>query len=97
VRCPACSRAPTPRGCRSTRSWWRPGSAYWAGGNVVIGALGSYGDGSRGVLPEWWDILVVIAFSLIIFRWAVSLGLTRTQVGQEVAKDAHQLAGIAEA
>ena len=80
---------------RSVRNFvWVP---VWLGGNVVIGALGSYGDGSRGVLPEWWDILVVIVFSLGIFYWAISLGLTRNRVVEEIAKDAHQLAGLAEA
>ena len=50
-------------------------SAAWIGpwiiGSVIIGALGRYGDGSHSVLPEWWDLVVVIVFSLVIFYWAV--------------------------
>jgi amino acid transporter len=66
----------------------------WIGGNVLIGALGQYGDGAARVIPEWWDILLVTAFSLAIFRWAVSLGLPPEKVAEEVDKDAHQLAGL---
>ena len=64
--------------------------APWLGGQVVIGALGRYGGGSN-ILPDWIDVLVVIAFSLAIFYWAISLSLTPKQAAAEVAKDAHQL------
>ena len=40
-----------------TALWIGPGSL----GSVVIGALGRYGDGSRSWLPDWIDLLVVIA------------------------------------
>jgi amino acid transporter len=63
----------------------------WLGGHVILGALGRYGGG-RNILPDWIDVAVVIAFSLVIFYWAVSLSLSRTDSAAEVAKDAHQLA-----
>jgi amino acid transporter len=63
----------------------------WLGGQVVIGAIGRYGGG-RNLLPNWVDIAVVLAFSLMIFYWAVSLSLSATDSATEVAKDAHQLA-----
>jgi amino acid transporter len=63
----------------------------WLGGQVVIGAIGRYGGG-RNLLPNWVDIAVVLAFSLVIFYWAVSLSLSATDSATEVAKDAHQLA-----
>jgi amino acid transporter len=66
--------------------------APWLGGMVVIGWLGRYGGGSRNILPGWIDIGVVIAFSLIIYYWAVSMALNEQQTAAAVGKDAHQLA-----
>ena len=39
-------------------------------GMVVISYLGQYGGGI-GFFPLWIDIVIVIAFSLVIFYWAV--------------------------
>lgn len=64
----------------------------WLGGQVVIGALGRYGDGASNILPNWIDIGVVIIFSLVIFYWAVSLTLTKEGAAGLIAKDAQQLA-----
>ena len=70
-------------------------SAMWIGpwilGSVVIGALGRYGEGSRSVLPEWIDLIVVIAFSLTIFHWAVSLTMSHEKVQEAIAKDSAQI------
>jgi amino acid transporter len=74
-------------------------SAFWIGpwilGSVVIGALGRYGEGSHSVLPEWIDLLVVIAFSLVIFYWAVSSAMSRERVAEEIAKDSAQIDFVA--
>ena len=64
--------------------------APWLGGHVVIGWLGRY-KGGRGDLPSGIDLLVVTAFSLAIFYWAVSLSLRPAEAAEEVAKDAQQL------
>ncbi len=64
--------------------------APWFGGHVILGWIGRYGGG-HNLLPNWIDLAVVIAFSLAIFYWAVSLSLTPEMSAQEVAKDAHQL------
>ena len=66
--------------------------APWLGGMVVIGWLGRYGGGSRNILPGWIDIGIVIAFSLVIYYWAVGMALNEQQAAAAVAKDAHQLA-----
>jgi len=70
-------------------------SAMWIGpwilGSVIIGALGRYGEGSRSVLPEWIDLVVVIAFSLAIFHWAVSLTMSHEKVQAAIAKDSAQI------
>jgi amino acid transporter len=70
-------------------------SAVWIGpwliGSVIIGALGRYGTGSHNVLPEWWDLVVVIVFSLAIFYWAVALTMSSEKVQEAIAKDSQQI------
>jgi hypothetical protein len=65
--------------------------APWFAGQVLIGWLGRYGNGSRNLLPNWVDIVVVILFSLAIFYWAVSLTLPKEENAAAVAKDAQQI------
>ena len=62
----------------------------WLGGQVVITALGRYGGGLY-ILPNWIDIAVVVAFSLVIFYWAVSLALSTEATAAAIAKDAQQI------
>ena len=59
----------------------------WLGGHVLIGLLGRYGSGAKGVLPDWIDIVVVIIFSLAIFYWAVSLAFNAAQSAAAIMKD----------
>ena len=59
--------------------------APWLGGHVLIGMLGRYGNGSKGVLPDWVDIAVVIIFALAIYYWAVSLALTKEESAAAVS------------
>jgi amino acid transporter len=83
-------------------AWWRGTGAQhtirnalwigpWLGGQVLIGWLGRYGNGARNMLPNWVDIVVVIAFALMIFYWAVSLTLPIEKTAAAIAKDAQQL------
>ncbi len=74
-------------------AWW---IGPWIGGTVVIGALGRYGDGSHSFLPEWIDLLVVIAFSLAIFFLAARLAITPEETQEAIEKDAHQLKALQE-
>jgi amino acid transporter len=62
----------------------------WLGGHVLIGAFGSYGGGA-GILPDWVDIGVVIAFALSIFYFALSVAMSKEDCAAAIAKDAHQL------
>ncbi|MFC9231509.1 APC family permease [Streptomyces decoyicus] len=59
------------------RSGLRAKSALWVwpwlGGMVLIGRLGRYGG--TGVLPEWWDLVLVIVFSLAVHYTAVRLAM----------------------
>ncbi len=63
----------------------------WLGGQVVVGWLGRYGEGSRNILPNWIDVAVVVGFSLAIYYYAVALALTERDAAAAVARDAHQL------
>jgi amino acid transporter len=65
--------------------------APWLGGQVLIGWLGRYGNGARDVLPDWVDIAIMVAFSLTIFYWAVSLATASEQTAAAVRKDALQI------
>ena len=67
---------------------WIPG---WLGGMIVIGLLGRYGDSQLNLLPEWIDLLVVIAFNLVIFGWAVRSALPREAVAEQLSHDEHEL------
>ncbi|WP_235022412.1 APC family permease [Amycolatopsis alkalitolerans] len=64
----------------------------WLGGMVLISWLGRYGDGGNiNALPEWIDLLVVIAFSLVIFYWAVSLAVSSEKVQEAIDRETEEL------
>jgi bacteriorhodopsin len=69
-------------------AWW---IAVWIIGSVIIGWIGRYGDGSKSWLPSWIDLLVVIVFSLLIYRLAVSETMSRQKVQEAIAKDSDQI------
>ena len=81
---------------------WRAGTARartfrtslwivpWLAGHVLIGYRGRY-DGGHEILPAWIDILVVIAFSLVIFYYALATTSSPSEAADAIAKDAHQL------
>ena len=68
--------------------------APWLGGHILIGLLGRYGNGAKGVLPNWIDIAVVIIFALAIFYWAISLALSEEDSAAAVMKDTPQLRSL---
>lgn len=57
----------------------------WLGGMVLIGRLGRYG-GIR-VLPDWWDLVIVIVFSLVIHYTAVRLAMPPEAVNAAVTRE----------
>ena len=65
--------------------------APWLGGQVLIGWLGRYGNGAKDLLPNWGDIVIMIAFALAIFYWAVSLATASERTAAAVAKDESQI------
>jgi len=81
-------------------SLWVPA---WLAGMLVIGVLGRYGSQDKDtgayllakqILPGWIDLIVVVAFSLAIFHWAISLRLPPAETTEEIGKDAFQLAQV---
>lgn len=73
----------------------------WLIGTVVIGWLGRYdsndsgsrakGAGELFLLPAWIDLVVVIAFSLVIFYFAVSRAQSPAKVAAAVSHDEEDL------
>jgi amino acid transporter len=72
---------------------WRPAAwvAPWLVGLTLIGWLGRYGNGALKWLPNWWDLVVVIAFSLVIFYWAVHDALDSDRVHAAIEAERHEL------
>jgi amino acid transporter len=58
----------------------------WLGGLALVTWLGQF-DG-RKVIPLWWDMALVAAFSLAIFYWAVRMALPPAKVAEYI--DAHK-------
>ncbi|MFI1157429.1 APC family permease [Streptomyces sioyaensis] len=54
----------------------------WLGGMVLIGRFGRYGGTST--LPAWWDLVIVIVFSLVIHYTAVHLAMPPEAVDEAV-------------
>ncbi len=70
---------------------WRAASWIWPWliGSTIIGLIGRYGG--HDALPDWWDLVVVIAFSLVIFYYAVSLAMEPDQIKAAVKSEERQL------
>jgi amino acid transporter len=69
----------------------------WLIGATGIGYLGNYGGPhpifDRFIFGEWTDLVVVAAFSLIIFYWALAVAAPTDKVGAAVEGDAKQVLG----
>jgi amino acid transporter len=71
-------------------SWDLPSSAWvwpWLVGMVIIGYFGRYGNGASNDIPNWWDLVIVAAFALVIYFFAVNLALSSEQVNALVAAE----------
>jgi amino acid transporter len=71
------------------RRWdvdWRAAAWIWPwlGGMTVIGALGRYGHGANEILPNWVDLVVVAAFALAVFYYAVRVAMPPEKVKRAV-------------
>jgi amino acid transporter len=79
---------------------WRGGSWVWPYfiGLAAISYLGESDFGGIGIIPYPWDILVIAAFSIGIYYYAMSVRLTTEEVRGHVAdarEEAEEEEGIA--
>ncbi|MFF9786257.1 APC family permease [Streptomyces nigrescens] len=79
----ALTRRGIPSGERSglrgkSAAWVWP----WLGGMILIAYFGRYGG--TGALPEWWDLVIVIVFSLAVHYTAVRLAVPAESVDAAV-------------
>ncbi|GGF16253.1 amino acid permease [Subtercola lobariae] len=59
----------------------------WLLGMCIIGYLGDFGTTELNLLPADWDTLIVAAFSLVIFYFAVSRRMSSADVEAQVEED----------
>jgi amino acid transporter len=55
-------------------------------GMSLISWVGQFGPENTGRLPFWWDMLVLAAFSLVIYYWAMNSALTRSEMEEAIAE-----------
>jgi amino acid transporter len=67
--------------------------APWFAGTALISYLGQY-DGQK-IIPEWIDLLVIAAFSLVIFYVALQTALAGDRVAREVEAELTEAEAIA--
>ncbi|GAA2783720.1 APC family permease [Kitasatospora sp. CM 4170] len=53
-------------------------------GMGLISWQGTFGEGSQGNLPLWWDILVVVVFSLGVYYWALAVALPVEEIERNI-------------
>ena len=74
-------RARLPEPLRETLQWkavaWVP---VWVGGQVLLTHLGGSYVGGNSTIGFYWDMVVVAAFSVAIFYWAVASCLPSNEV-----------------
>ena len=74
-------------------SIWQP---VWLIGMGIISWLGQYSGGAvaapvnTNTIPFWWDMIVVAAFSLVIFYWAMATKLPREEMMNLVNRQASE-------
>jgi amino acid transporter len=56
---------------------WLP---VWLIGLGIVTWQGQYGPGNTGRIPFWWDMLIVAAFSVVIYYWAMRTKLSRDEM-----------------
>lgn len=75
----AATRASTPAAERRELHWKSSVWVWpWLGGLLIIGKFGQYGG--TNAIPNWWDMAVVIVFSIAVYFWAVQLAMTAEDV-----------------
>jgi amino acid transporter len=71
---------------------WLP--VYLVGMGLIV-FVSDFGALDNPWLPLWWDMVVVAAFSLLIYYWALSVSLTTRQIEQLIGEVVIPEEGIA--
>jgi amino acid transporter len=66
---------------------WLP---FFLLGNGIISWMGQYGPDNTGRIPSGYDLLILAAFNLVIFYWAVAVRLPRDEMLKIVALEAQR-------
>ena len=85
------TRARIPAAERRPLSW--RGSSWiwpWLGGLLIIDKLGQYGG--TDLIPFWWDIVVVILFSIVVYIIAIHVALPSEKVASLIQEDEDEMA-----
>ena len=61
---------------------WLP--VYLVGIGVIV-YLSTYGGGT-GLIPEWWDMVIVGVFSLVIYYWAIAVSLPAEKIEEMIGE-----------
>jgi len=61
----------------------------WYIGIIVLSYLGRYGGHNN--LPDWWDLVIVAAFSLVVYLFAVNIAMSSDQVRAAVAAEEEEI------
>ena len=48
--------------------------------------LSDFGPLKNPVFPLWWDMLVVAAFSLVVYGWAMRVALTAERIDRMIGE-----------
>jgi amino acid transporter len=73
---------------------WRSSAWVWPWliGMIIIGYFGRYGGSNK--IPEWWDIVTVTVFALIIYFFAVQTAVSSEEVRAAVAAEDARIPAI---
>lgn len=82
----AVTRIATPAADRRDLHWKASSWVWpWFVGLLVIGKFGRYGG--TNAIPNWWDLIVVTAFSLVVYFWAVRLAMSSEDVAAAIEEE----------
>jgi hypothetical protein len=62
---------------------WLP--VYLLGMGAIV-YLSDFGPLKNPVFPLWWDMLVVAAFSLVVYGWAMRVALTAERIDRMIGE-----------
>lgn len=74
------------------RARWRSAVWIWPWqiGLIVLGWLGNFGEGAKKILPGDWDALIVAAFAILVYLFAIRTVQPTPDVELMVEQDLHE-------